>query len=305
LPKLSKSFYIFSLAIILLAVIGVGFYQIGLTLQSQVTAFQTSNTDLQNQLNELQTQLEENSSNTSQTLQNYVNFLESQLETSNALSQQLQTQITSLENQVSTSTSVSQTLQSEVNDLESQLADFTALSQSLESQVSDLQAQLASSTALSQSLGSQVSDLETQLDSAETLSQTLQDQITSLEQQVTDLSDAILSLTPVATFDFLKDFTMEAHTSDYYQFPSDEYRTVTLVVYLFTPVTEQSELEVNVSFWVEGSSQAPIMDYFVVVRSQNATVVKTYDVIGSPFGFMITNPTDTLVEGRFTIYMSS
>ena len=281
--KLSKSFLIFCVAIILLVVIGASFYQVGLTLQSQVSTFQSGNTDMRSQLSELENQLEVNS-NTSQALQNYVNFLEIQLNTSTALSQNLENQLNSLKNQLATSTTLSQTLQNRVDDLESQLATSTTLSQSLENQVSAL---------------------ETQLVTAANLSQTLQNQINDLEEQIANLSDAILSMTPVATFDVLYDFTMDPHTSDYYQFASDEYRTVTLVVYVYTPVSSSTELEVNVSFWVEGSSQAPTVDNFVVNRYQNPTVVKTYDVIGSPFGFMITNPTDTIVEGRFTIYMTS
>jgi chaperonin cofactor prefoldin len=283
LIKLSKSFFIFCLAIVLLVVIGVCFYQVGLTLQSQVSTFQSGNTDMQSQLTELENQLAVNS-NTSQTLQNYVNSLEIQLNNSTDLSQNLENQLNTLKSQLNASTALSQTLQNRIDDLESQIDDSTLLSQSLETQVSDL---------------------ETQLVTAENLFQTLQNQINDLEEQIANLSDVILSMTPVATFDFIKDFTMEPHTSDYYQFPSDEYRTVTLVVYVYTPVSSSTELEVNVSFWVEGSSHAPIVDNFVVNRSQNPTVVKTYDVIGSPFGFMITNPTDTIVEGRFTIYMSS
>jgi CII-binding regulator of phage lambda lysogenization HflD len=280
---------------------------------------------MQSQLTELENQLAVNS-NTSQTLQNYVNSLEIQLNNSTDLSQNLENQLNTLKSQLNASTALSQTLQNRIDDLESQIDDSTLLSQSLETQVSDLETQLVTaenlsqtlqnriddlesqiddSTLLSQSLETQVSDLETQLVTAENLFQTLQNQINDLEEQIANLSDVILSMTPVATFDFIKDFTMEPHTSDYYQFPSDEYRTVTLVVYVYTPVSSSTELEVNVSFWVEGSSHAPIVDNFVVNRSQNSTVVKTYDVIGSPFGFMITNPTDTIVEGRFTIYMSS
>jgi myosin heavy subunit len=283
LLKLSKSFFIFSLAIVLLVVIGVCFYQVGLTLQSHVSTFQTSNTNMQDQLSELENQLEAYS-NTSQTLQNYVNILESQLNVSTSLSQNLQNQLTSVENQLATSKNLSQSLQNEVNDLKVQLDDSTNLSQSLGNQINDLEAQLATST---------------------NLSQTLQTHINDLEDQVANLSETLLSVTPVATFDFVQNFTMNSYTSKYYQFPSDEYRTVTLVVYVYTPVLSSTQVEVNVNFWVADTRHSPVIDTFVVNRFKNSTVVKTYDVIGSPFGFMLTNPTDTIVEGMFTIYMSS
>jgi myosin heavy subunit len=283
LPKLSRTLFLFSSAIVLLAVIGVYFYHVGLTFQSQVKTLQTVNTDMQDQLSELENQLEAYS-NTSQVLQSYVNNLESQLNVSTSLSQNLQNQLNSVENQLATSKTLSQSLQNEVNDLKVQLDD---------------------STNLSQSLGIQINDLEAQLATSKNLSQTLQTHINDLEDQVANLSETLLSVTPVATFDFMQNFTMNAHTSKYYQFPSDEYRTVTLVVYVYTPVSPSTEVQVNVNFWVAETRHSPVIDTFVVNRFKNSTVVKTYDVIGSPFGFMLTNPTDTIVDGMFTIYMSS
>lgn len=262
MPKLSRTLFLFSFAIVLLAIIGVSFYCVGLTFQSQVKTLQTANTDMQDQLSALENQLEAYS-NASQALQNYVNILESQLNVSTSLSQNLQNQLTSVENQ------------------------------------------LAASKNLSQSLGNQINDLEAQLATSKSLSQTLQTHANDLEDQVANLSATLLSVTPVATFEIVQNFTMNPYTSKYYQFPSDEYRTVTLVVYVYTPVLSSTQVEVNVNFWVAESRHSPVIDTFVVNRFKNSTVVKTYDVIGSPFGFMLTNPTDTIVDGMFTIYMTT
>jgi hypothetical protein len=66
LPKLSRSMFVFILAIVLLGVIGAHFYPVGLTVQSQVNTLQSVNATTQNQLTDVESPVEFYA-NTSQT----------------------------------------------------------------------------------------------------------------------------------------------------------------------------------------------------------------------------------------------
>ncbi len=282
LQKILKNVICLSLIIILFG-IGALFYQMQQGFQSQVNQFQIANSDMKSQINNLEFQLSA-ASNVSENLQTYADILEGQLNSSNSASQELEAQMATLQNQVA----------------ESEIA-----SNAFENQINRLQNQISSSATMSQTLQNQITNLENQLSASEELTQTLQNQIDALQAQIEGISDAILSATPVSTFELVHNFTMDSHTSNFFQFPSDKYRTVTLVVYVIEPVIETTEIKVFVNFWAKGSDSAPIVDEFIVNRAHNATVVKTYDVISSYFGFAVTNPTDTEVYAKFTVYMSS
>jgi len=109
------------------------------------------------------------------------------------------------------------------------------------------------------------------------------------------------------TYEWLEDFNFSGHTYHYYRKATKGYRQITLYIFLKGPYPD-AELEISgVTFWIEGSDFAPHMDELYVNLSAptHGSVWKTYDVIGSEFGFGLLNPTDDFVWGRIAIYMTT